>query len=167
MQVFRMQISRQQSLIGYYLTILMTMCLNILPLPDILKSFNPDWVLLGLIYWVFAVPDRIGVFNAGVIGLFVDILTGRLLGQYALIYALIIYVCLKGHRRLSNYLMPQQMVFIFFCLLFSRILSSWIGNMQGYKVLFHVFLFPVFSGALIWPLLCFILGYLFRFRRFG
>ncbi len=162
-----MQTNSQQNLIGYYLTILLAMCLNILPLPIVLKEFNPDWVLLGLIYWVFIVPERIGVFNAGVVGFLLDILTGRLLGQYALIYALIIYVCLKLHRRLNNYLMPQQIVFIFFCLLFSRILAAWIGNMQGHTILFHVFLFPVFSGALFWPLLCFILGYFFRFRHFG
>jgi len=162
-----MRVDRRQNLTGYYLTILIALCLNILPLPISIKDFNPDWVLLGLIYWVFAVPRRIGVFNAGMVGFLVDILTGRLLGQHVLIYALVIYACLKLHSRLKNYLIPQQIVFIFLCLLFAQILATWIGNMQGHKLLFHVFLFPVFSGTLVWPLLCFILGYFFRFRRFG
>ncbi|MEY4767510.1 MAG: rod shape-determining protein MreD, partial [Pseudomonadota bacterium] len=65
------------------------MSLRIAPFPQLIRIFNPDWVLLVLIYWTLALPYRRGVLTAWGIGLLTDVLTGRLLGEYALIYALI------------------------------------------------------------------------------
>ena len=33
------------------LTIIIAMCMKIAPLPSLLAVYNPDWVLLTLIYW--------------------------------------------------------------------------------------------------------------------
>jgi len=69
------------------LTIVMAMCLRIAPWPGFLSGINPDWVLLVLIYWTIAVPERIGIFHAWTVGLLTDVLTGRVFGQYALAFA--------------------------------------------------------------------------------
>lgn len=152
------------NLVGFYSSVLLAMSLNIYPLPSFFKILNPDWVLLVLICWVFAVPQRVGVFNAWSIGIVVDILTGRMLGQSALVYALITFVILKLHRRLRNYLLPQQALFVFVCLFFSRTFAFWMENRQGQVAFFSVYLLPVLIGALLWPLLNLVLGY-FGLRR--
>ena len=46
------------------LTIVIAMCLKIAPLPVMFVVYNPDWVLLTLIYWSLAVPERVGIFHA-------------------------------------------------------------------------------------------------------
>lgn len=130
------------------------MGLNIFSFPVYLKDFNPDWVLLMLIYWVLAVPERVGVFNAWLVGLIVDALTGRLLGQHALVYALIAYISLRFHKRLRQYLLPQQSLFIFFCLLFSQAMEFSIENFQGdAPQLALSFWMPAFTGTLLAPVI--------------
>lgn len=134
------------------LTVIMAMCLKIMPWPGFLASINPDWVLLVLIYWAIAVPERIGIFHAWTIGLLMDVLTGRVFGQYALVYTLVIYVCLILHKRLRQFPLPQQGFFIFFCLLFTQILLFWLQNIQHPAQLHASFWLPIFTGTLCWPL---------------
>lgn len=134
------------------LTIIGAMCLKIVPWPGFLTSTNPDWVLLVLIYWAIAVPERVGIFNAWTVGLLVDVLTGRAFGQYALAYTLVIYCCLVLHKRLRQFPLPQQGLFVFLCLMFSQILVFWLKNIQYPAQLHTTFWLPVFTGTLCWPL---------------
>jgi rod shape-determining protein MreD len=147
------------------LTILLAMCLRIAPWPGILLHANPDWVLLVLIYWSLAVPERVGIFHAWTVGLLTDVLTGRLFGQYALAYTLIIYFCLMLHKRLRQFPLPQQGLFIFSCLLFSQMLLFWLKNLQHPAQLHMSFWFPVFSGTLCWPLVYTVLRSIRLSRR--
>ena len=152
--------NKQSGLQAYFVTIILAMSLKILPLPIVLSNINPDWVLLALIYWTLAIPEKLGVFNAWIVGLLVDVLTGRLLGQHALAYALISYACLTLHKRLRQYPIPQQSLFIFCGLLFSQILIFWIENMQGPHEFTITFWLPVFMGTLFWPLVYSVLRYI-------
>ena len=45
---------------------------------------RPHWVALVLIYWVIALPYRIGIAVAWVLGVILDILLGSLIGQHAI-----------------------------------------------------------------------------------
>ncbi len=135
----------------FFLSVIMAMGLNILPLSNVLKSLNPDWVLLVLIYWTLTVPERVGVFSAWMLGLLVDVLTGRLLGMHGLIYALANYACQKFHRRLRVYPILQQALFVFFCLLVSQVMVFWIESIQGTTGLTWSFWLPVLTGTLCWP----------------
>ncbi len=105
------------------LTIVLAMCLRIAPMSGVMAAINPDWVLLSLIYWALAVPERVGIFHAWTFGLLTDVLMGRQFGQHALTYSLIIYLCLKLHKRLRQFPLIQQGLFIFFCLLLSQLSS--------------------------------------------
>jgi rod shape-determining protein MreD len=134
------------------LTIGLAMCLRIAPWPGFMADINPDWVLLALIYWSLAVPERVGIFHAWSVGLLTDVLTGRVFGQYALAYSLIIYCCLMLHKRLRQFPWIQQGLFIFFCLLFSQVLLFWLKNIQHPAQLHASFWLPVFTGTLCWPL---------------
>lgn len=149
----------------YFLTIITAMALKIIPLPQSLEYFNPDWVLLVLIYWSLALPERFGVFNAWLIGLLVDVLTGRLLGQSALIYSLICYFCVKLHKRIRHYPIVQQSLFVFICLLVGQLIVFWIENMQASNRLPLMFWFPVLSGTVLWPAVYLVLRFIRSFWR--
>jgi rod shape-determining protein MreD len=159
--------NKQTGLLGYFVTIILAMSFKILPLPVVLSNINPDWVLLALIYWTLAIPEKIGVFNAWIVGLFVDVLTGRILGQHALAYALISYACLKLHRRLRQYPVLQQSLFIFCGLLFSQMLIFWIENIKGPTAFTVAFWLPVFMGTLCWPLVYSALRFIRQLRHIG
>ncbi|MDQ7050046.1 MAG: rod shape-determining protein MreC [Enterobacterales bacterium] len=76
------------------------MFMNLLPLPHIIQLFKPDFVALVLIYWVMAIPDRMGVISGWIVGLFVDALYGSVLGIHAMSFALIAYLILMTYHRL-------------------------------------------------------------------
>ncbi|MGZ8136818.1 MAG: rod shape-determining protein MreD [Methylococcaceae bacterium] len=147
------------------LTITIAMCLRIAPWPGAMAAFNPDWVLLALIYWSLALPERVGIFHAWFFGLLTDVLTGRLLGQYALAYSLVIYICLNLHKRLRQFPLIQQELFIFFCLLLSQLLLFLIKNLQYPAQLKGTFWLPVFTGTLFWPLVFTTLRFVRLSRR--
>ncbi|MEO1898466.1 MAG: rod shape-determining protein MreD [Methylococcales bacterium] len=139
---------------------MLAMCLKVLPLPDYLSRLNPDWVLLILIYWTLAVPERMGVFNAWCVGIIVDVLTGRLLGQQALVYALVSYTCLKFHKRLRQYPLLQQSLFVFFSLLFAQVLIFWIERIDSTTEFTLIFWLPVLVGTVLWPMIYVVLRFI-------
>jgi rod shape-determining protein MreD len=138
------------------LTVVLAMSLKIAPWSTVLEPFNPDWILLTLMYWAVAIPERIGIFYAWTTGVFTDVLTGQMVGQNALIYTLIIYACLKLHKRLRQYPLVQQGVFIFCCLLSSQLLFFFLKNLQHLQHPLHLssdFWLPILTGTSFWPLI--------------
>lgn len=149
----------------YLFSIVLAMCLNITAWPHPLAEFNPNWILLVLIYWVLAAPERVGIFSAWAVGLLTDVLTGRILGLNALINSLVAFLCLKLHKRLRQYPVLQQGLFIFFCLLLSQLFIFWIVNSHDMVRLTFTFWLPVLSGTFFWPLIFSSLRALRTYRR--
>lgn len=145
-----MRLSNQQN---FLLTICLGMCLRIAPFPHLMNVINPDWVLLILIYWTLMLPYRKGIFNAWFCGLFTDVLMGRTLGEYALIYTLIGYFSIKQHKRLRFVPLIQQSIFIFACLAVAQMLIFLIESVQSATKFTAAFWLPVFTGTLLWPLI--------------
>ena len=146
-------------------SLILAMCLRIAPWPGDMAAFNPDWVLLFLIYWALAQPEHVGIFHAWVFGILVDVLTGRLLGQYALAYSIIVYICLKLHKRLRQFPFFQQGLFVFFCLLLSQLLLFFVKNLQSPAQLHASFWLPVITGTFCWPIVYGVLRFVRLSRR--
>jgi rod shape-determining protein MreD len=141
-------------------TIAIAMILRIMSLWPEFDAYNPDWIALALIYWSMALPERFGVFSAWTVGLFTDVLTGRLLGQYALIYAIVVYFSIKEHRRLRQFPMFQQCIFVFLCLLGAQSIIFGTQSMQAGNRFSFDFWCPVFTGTAVWPLVFTTLRYI-------
>lgn len=147
-----MSLNNRPSFTVFVFTVALAMMLKITPWPMPIPNFMPDWVLLTLIYWSLEQPDRYGVITGWIIGLFVDVLTGRLLGQYALGFALIIYLCLKQHRRLQHLPFLQQGLFILVLMFLSQFIIFWTENLKHSTQFQTAFWLPVVTGTLIWPI---------------
>jgi rod shape-determining protein MreD len=132
-------------------SLLLAMILRILPLPRELFLLNPDWVLLFLLYWNMAIPDRVGVGTAWFAGLITDALTGRMLGQHALAYAVVAYVCIRLHRRLRLYPLYQQALSILLFQFMSQLLVFWTQNIKAVNAIGAGYWTPSLVGALAWP----------------
>ena len=147
---------RQVTLLGYWLTIVVAMAFNIIPWSSPALNLAPDWVLLILIYWAFATPETASVGKAWFVGLLVDVLTGQLLGQYALAYAVSVYLCVKQHKRIRHYPIIQQSLSVCIILLIAQIIIFWVERINGQAVPLNFWL-PVLTGGLVWPIVLFIL----------
>lgn len=151
---------KSYALFFFTLTIAVAMVLRVISIWPALDTFNPDWIVLVLIYWSIALPERFGVFTAWSVGLLTDVLTGRLLGQYALIYALIAYFSIREHRRLRQFPMIQQCVFVLFCLFGSQSIIFGTETMQAGNRLTLEFWYPAITGTLVWPAVFWVLRYI-------
>ena len=75
-----------------YLSLILALVLMILPLPDWVQIYRPNWVALVLIYWSMALPKRVGLWFAFFTGIILDTSQGTLLGQHTLALVVIIFI---------------------------------------------------------------------------
>ena len=161
----------QRRTFGYsHFVLALTLCpgmvLAILPLPSSipieLGYLRPDWVAMILIYWMLAVPHRIGLVTAWVVGIFMDVLLGNLLGQYALAYVVIGYITLSIYQRMRMFAIWQQSMAVLGLLLLFQLVIAAIGNAAGIAEWRIWYLLPPLSGALLWPLIFMMLRFVRR-----
>ncbi len=125
--------------------------LAIMPMPDWLTEFRPDWVTLVLIYWAMATPASVGVIAAWCSGLLLDVSYGTLIGQNALGMVLVIYIIHIQHQRLRVASLLQQAIVIFFLLLIKQLLMLWVDGMLGRAPDSWLYFMPVITSTLLWP----------------
>ena len=152
-----------------YSSILIGMVLSVVQvpvsLPPELGYVRPDWVAMVLVYWVIAVPNRIRLFTAWVVGMIMDVLLGGLMGQYALSYVIITYIAANLYQRLRMFSVWQQAGIIFAILGLSHIVGFWAESIAGLSEWSFWYLLPAVTGAFLWPWIFLLLRY-FR-RRYG
>lgn len=149
------------------ITFLIALLLEILPLPNWVLWFRPDWVVLVLIFWVLALPYNVGVVVAFFLGLLMDLLTGVLLGEHAAAFVVIAYFMSCFHARIRLFPLWQQSVMIFIWLLLYQLYLSWIGRLLGGMHGDQWFWLPAFVSAVIWPWVYTVLkGYSGRYRMY-
>lgn len=139
------------------LSFLIALMLAMIPLPGWAQELRPHWMLLVLVYWSMAIPTRIGVVIAWIMGLLLDVTYDALLGQHALALAIIIFLTLNAHQRLRVYPVWQQaLVILVFCLIYDMI-NLWIQGISGYAPNVWLYILPSFSTAIIWPFVFLVL----------
>ena len=134
-----------------FVTFVIALVLTVFPLPDWLAFFRPEWAALFLIYWVIALPHRIGVGIGWLLGLFVDILRGAVFGQHAFALLIIAYLALKLHQRIRVYPLWQQSLSILVLVTLYQLLLLWTNGVIGKPASDWTYWLPAFSSMLIWP----------------
>ena len=117
-----------------FATVFFAMVLLVIPAPELIRDFLPDWVSLVLIYWALALPTRMGVSLAWLAGLAVDLFTLGIPGAHALSKAVLVYLVKMLALRVRTYPLWQQRV------LFTLLL--------GWEVFMLAFVYIVTDGGL-------------------
>lgn len=134
-------------------SIVIALMLTMMPLPDSVSAFRPDWVALILIFWTMSMPRSYSVGVAWIVGLFVDVTQGTLLGQHALALCAIAYIAVKFHLLMRVFPLLQLTATIFALLALYQFLLFWINGVSGVNAPAVSYWGPVLTGALIWPFL--------------
>ena len=74
-----------------YFSIIFALILDTYLFPESAIHWKPLLVLLTLIYWNMALPDKVGIFEALLFGLITDLLNGFVLGLNGLLFVLIMF----------------------------------------------------------------------------
>ena len=148
------------------LTFVVAMVLAIVPLPDSipieLGYLRPQWVVLVLIYWVIALPGRVGILVAWSIGLIVDVLLGSLLGQHGVAFILVAYIASSLYQRLRMFSLWQQSLIVFAIVGLNQLINFWIESIVGIGDWNMWYLLSSVVSALLWPSVFLLLRYLRR-----
>ena len=130
------------------------------------QMWKPTFVLLTLIYWNMALPDRIGIMAALSFGIFVDLIEGSLLGLHGILFILITYVCQRFFYQFRvSPLWQQSSILFFLFILYKQAFAldlinanQDLTNFSDSSFFMNSFLFALFS-AFIWPPLFLTLRY--------
>jgi len=144
-------------------TLVLAALFTVLPLPLWLEAYRPEWVALVVIYWVVALPDRIGLFSAWIAGFFMDVLEGSLLGLNALALALVTYLALSLYQRMRMFTAIQQSSTILMLVGIHQLLSFWVLTANSQNTAPNlIFMISALSSAIIWPFVFLGLRYIRR-----
>lgn len=101
-----------QSRIAIGCSFLIALVLQTIPWPGIFDVLRPSWLLLVTCYWVLALPHRVNVGSALIVGLLWDLLLGSTLGIRGMMMSIVIYLVALNFLVLRNMALWQQAVII-------------------------------------------------------
>lgn len=143
------------------LTLLVAMVLAVLHLPETwpewLGWLRPAWVAMVIFYWVMALPHRLGLISAWLVGLLLDVLQADPLGLNGVLLAGITYIAWRFYERLRMYSVVQQCGIVFLLVLAGesvRVLVQDLIFSRGWS--WGVVLTALVS-MLVWPFLFLLL----------
>ena len=132
------------------------MVLLIVPVPEFVLFFRPDFVALLLIYLCWYDSEKTGVFTAFVVGLLVDALTFGFLGLHALAKVVVAYCAIRLNRIASGSSILISALIVLSILLCQSIVISLVSlYTENGTVSLALWISPI-VGALLWLIIAFV-----------
>lgn len=135
------------------LTVVIALILSIWSIPESVAAFWPHWTVLVVIYWCLALPERIGIGIAWIIGLLLDVLFGSVLGEHALALSLVAFVLVKTHSQVRIYPLLQQTLVVAALVVLYEFVLFWIDGIMGLPARPMTRWLPTVTSVLAWPVI--------------
>ena len=131
-------------------TYVIALTLMVMPMPATFDVFRPDWVTLVMLYWVIALPHRVSIGTALILGVLSDVLLGSIVGVHALGMVVVAYLAARNFQRLRNFALIQQAVVIAVLILLKRFIV-FEANVFLHDAEFTLsYFWPVLTSAVFW-----------------
>lgn len=133
-------------------TLLLAVLLEQMPWTGWALALRPDFVLVGVLFWVLHQPARIGFATAFFLGLLADFQDGVAFGQHAIAYVIGVYLLLFLRLRLLQFDPLRQAAQLFPILLTVQLTVLLVGWLAVNPPASLAMLLPVISGTVLWYL---------------
>jgi rod shape-determining protein MreD len=133
------------------LTFLVALMASIMPLPLSVDAFRPDWVLVVLLYWCLALPSRVNVISAWVMGFILDVLLGSTLGVHAGAMAVTVYIVAENFQKIRNFSVWQQALIVGVLSALYHLIVFWLQRFLTDAIFLPSYLYPVITTIVLWP----------------
>jgi len=143
---------RNNKLKSIYLSLLAAFIFMLFPWSGLALTLRPDFMLLVIIFWLLRAPNQCSVGTAWFMGLWIDLATGGIFGQYALAYTITTFIAVIYQRRLVLFSSTQQLVYVFSLLLVSQLIILILKTFAGNEFTGWSYFMPSLTGALLWQL---------------
>lgn len=134
------------------LTLVLAITAHALPLDMGWRWFRPDIPALVLFYWTLALPHRVGIFTAALVGVGVSILEAAPVGAYSLGLVASTLMILFTYQRLRLFNLLQQSFLMGLLLGLALVVEQWLQSLMGNPAPGLIFLMPALTSILVWPL---------------
>jgi len=132
------------------ISIFFALVMALMPLPISFEPYRPDWVLMVLMYWSLAVPHRLNIGTAWVVGLLMDLASDSPLGVNSLTYSVCIFITASNFQKIRNFSLWQQSILIALFLTLYHLMQFWLNHfLMGVYFSPH-YMWPVLTGMLCW-----------------
>jgi rod shape-determining protein MreD len=129
----------------------LALLLSVVPVPSFMDTARPLWLAMFVTYWMLALPHRVGMTTAWLLGLAADVLYGSLLGQNALALSLVAFLVLTLQQRLRVAPLWSQSLMLLIVFGLAQLVQLWLNVLVGNRPSTLLFLLPVPISALCWP----------------
>jgi rod shape-determining protein MreD len=129
----------------------LALLLSVVPVPSFMDTARPLWLAMFVTYWMLALPHRVGMVTAWLLGLAADVLYGSLLGQNALALSLVAFLVLTLQQRLRVAPLWSQSLMLLIVFGLAQLVQLWLNVLVGNRPSTLLFLLPVPISALCWP----------------
>jgi len=132
---------------------LLALAATVVPLPELIEPFRPNFVALTVLWFCLLSPRLLGLSYAWITGLALDGFAGVLLGQHALTLTVIAYVACKLRLQIRAFPPLQQSAVILALLWLNEFLLFWIDGVAGHEITDWRRWITVPVSAACWPLI--------------
>ncbi|MEZ8087238.1 rod shape-determining protein MreD [Vibrio sp. 1S139] len=140
-----------RSKVVIFCSFLIALILQTIPWPGSLDLFRPSWLLLVTCYWVLALPHRVNVGSALILGLLWDLLIGSTLGIRGMMMAIVMYIIAMNFLVIRNMALWQQAMIIAALTVLFEVLIFF-GEYLIQDVVFNpLSLWSVLINCILWP----------------
>ncbi|MGB1197556.1 MAG: rod shape-determining protein MreD [Thalassotalea sp.] len=133
------------------LTFIVALTATIMPLPLDVDAFRPDWVLVVALYWCLALPSKVNVITAWILGLLIDILLGSILGIHAAALAFSVYIIAGNFQKIRNFSIWQQALIVGIISTLYHLIVFWLQRALTDVIFLPQYLYPVITTVVLWP----------------
>jgi len=144
--------TRHSSFPAFIATVLLSLILQMVALPDAIAAFRPEWVAMTLVYWAQATTDKPVLVTAWLCGLALDVLFNTPLGEHALALVTITFVVRRLRGSLILFPLPQVSLVLALAWGAYAFMMFWIDGLSHHNAVPSLRWLPVISTTLIWPL---------------
>lgn len=144
-------VTSQNSVLVIPMTLMAAFILTLLPMPGWAVWLRPAWILMALIYWAMVAPDRVNVGVSWIVGIFLDVIEGTLLGEHALALTIVVYLVVRMHSRLRMFPLIQQGFSIFLLVLLYQFILFCIQGFLGALPSSWLYWSSSLTSMLLWP----------------
>ena len=131
--------------------------LEIMPWPSEFHGLRPAWLIMVLTYWIMAIPTKISIGSAFILGVIWDLVLGSTLGTHGLVLSIFAYLISANHLILRNLSLWQQSLLVMMFVTVIRI-SIFLVELFLHSAVFNwQELIGALISGLLWPWLFLLL----------